>query len=165
MTDPRRPQPSGVSAWMALGMATILFFALVVLGFGIITFFTDRDIIATSGLGQVPGILGMLAALIAFIATLRTTLVPPRPAYPPVLLTALATPLAHLFIVWIAVLIAGHGFVTATSVAADLVRYGSTLILFASAAVSAWTGVALRRTRAHRPQWPWEGEDNEPDAE
>lgn len=144
-------------------MSTTLFFALVVLGFGILTFVSDRDVIAVPGLGQAPGILGMLAALIAFVGTSRTTLMPDRPTYPPVVVTTLATSLAHLVVVWMAVLIAGHGFVTATSVAGDLIRYGPTMILFFAAAIAAWSGVALRRTRAKSPQWPWERDDHDPD--
>lgn len=151
---------------MALAMATTLFFALVVLGFGILSFASDRDIIAIPGIGQGPGIWGMLAALLTFVGTLRTTLIPARPTYAPVVVTALATPLTHLFIVWLAVLIVGHGFVTATSVAGDLIRYGSTLVLLAAAAIAAWTGVALRRTKAQSPHWPWEGEqDSERDPQ
>lgn len=153
--------PGGVSAPMALLMASVLFFALAIAGLGALSFFTDTDIIAVPGLGQAPGAFGMAAALLAFIATLWPTVRPARPAYTPVLITALAAPLAHLIVVWIGVLITGAGFVVATTVAGDLVRGGVSLVLLSAAGGSAWAGVALRRTRAQPPQWPWERETDD----
>jgi len=34
--------------------------------------------------------------------------------------------------------------------------------VLAAAAVAGWAGVALRRTRASRPRWPWEGDESDP---
>ncbi len=151
----------GVSAPIAVVMASVLFFALAIAGLGALSYFTDTDIIAVPGLGQAPGAVGMAAALVAFASTLWPTVRPERPSYTPVLITTIAVPLAHLVVAWIAVLFTGAGFVVATTVAGDFVRNGVSLLLLITAAVSAWSGVALRRTRAQRPEWPWEREDDD----
>ncbi len=153
-----------MSAPVALAAAFILFAALAILALGVLTFVTGREIIAVPGLGQAPGVWGMLAALAAFAGTLWTTLRPLRPSYGQVGITALATPLAHLFVVWLIVLASDAGLVAATTVAGNLVRGGASVVLLLVAGVAAWSGVALRRTRARSPHWPWEREDDDEDA-
>jgi hypothetical protein len=75
---------------------------------------------------------------------------------------AFTVAVAHLIVVWVAVLFGTGDLVTATVVAADLVRGGASAVLVVTAAIAGWGGIALRRTAATRPQWPWESED--PDA-
>lgn len=146
---------------MTVALASILFFALAIAGLGALTFFTDTDIIAVPGLGQAPGAFGMVAALAVFAATLWATVRTPRPAYATVFITILAVPLAHLIVVWIGVLVTGAGIVVATTVVGDFVRGGVSLVLLVVAALAGWTGVAFRRTRGRRPEWPWEGKDDD----
>lgn len=145
-----------MSPLLAVVLATITFFALAILGFGALSYFTGTAVIAVEGLSLLPGITGIVAAVAAFAGTLWTTLRAARPRYPAVVVTLFATPLAHLFVVWLAVLLSGAGLLVATSVAGDLVRVGFSLALMLAAAVAAWGGVALRRTRSSGPQWPWE---------
>ncbi len=152
-----------MSAPVALVLATIAFFAVAILGLGILSYFSGREIVETPGLGHAPGVWGMLAALVTFSGTLWTTLHPERPAYGPIVLTALATPLAHVFAFWGAVFVSGAGFVVATTVAGDLVRGGPSAVLMLVAGVVAWGGVALRRTRARSPRWRWERESEDDD--
>ena len=56
--NPRGPESAGVSAVLALVLATIGFFALAVFGLGAVSVVTDADIISVPGLGQVPGVIG-----------------------------------------------------------------------------------------------------------
>lgn len=150
-----------MSAFVAVVLATIAFLAVTVMGLGILSYVSGREIIAAPGLGQAPGAWGMLAALVAFAGTLRTTLRPERPSYGPVVLTALATPLAQLCALWIVTFLSGAGFVVATTVAGDLVRGGQSAVVMLVAGVTAWGGVALRRTRVRSPHWRWEREDDD----
>lgn len=143
---------------MAWAMAAVLFFALAIMGLGALSFFTGREIIAIGGLGLAPGIWGMIAAVAAFGGTLWATLQPELPSYTPVWQTMLATPLAHLFVIWLLVLVSDAGLVVATSVSGDLVRGGASAVLMFVALFAAWCGVALRRTRMRAPRWPWEGD-------
>lgn len=142
-------------------LASIGFFALSVFGLGALSVATDRDIIAVEGLGQVPGVAGMVLALVAFAVSLGTTLRRRRPSFGSALVIALVTALIHLATVWIAVLVAAESLIIATAVAGDLVRGGASAVVLAAAAIAGWSGIALRRTRSERPRWPWERDDAE----
>jgi len=141
-------------------LATISFFALAVFGLGALSVATDTDIISTPDLGQAPGVVGMLAAVVAFAVLLWVTLRTRRPSFVSTITIALVTVLAHLAVVWFAVLLGTSDIVIATAVAGDLVRGGVSAVLLVAALIAAWGGIALRRTRAEHPRWPWErGED------
>lgn len=142
-------------------LATISFFALAVFGLGALSVVTDTDIIAVPDLGQAPGVVGMLAAVIAFALMLWSSLRRPRPSYVATIAIALVAGLAHLAAVWIAVLVGAGNVVLATAVAGDLVRGGASAILVLAALIAAWGGIALRRTRAEHPRWPWERDEDE----
>lgn len=142
-------------------LATISFFALAVFGLGALSVATDADIIAVPDLGQSPGVIGMLAAVVSFALILWSTLRRGNPSYVATIAIALVTGLVHLAAVWIVVLIGTGSVVLATAVASDLVRGGASAILLLAALIAAWGGIALRRTRAEHPRWPWEREEDE----
>lgn len=141
-------------------LATISFFALALFGLGALSVATDTDIIAVPGLGQAPGAIGMAVAVAVFAFTLWSALRRDRPSYGATVTIALLTALAHLVIVWLGVPL-GAGFVIATSVAGDLVRGGASAVLLLAGLVASWGGIALRRTRASHPRWPWERDEDE----
>jgi len=159
--NPRGPESAGVSAVLALVLAAISFFALAVFGLGAVSVATDSDIISVPGLGQVPGAVGMLVAVVVFALTLWFTLRGSHPSFLAVPAVAIATALAHLVAVWIGVASSRGDLIVATVVAGDLVTGGASVVLVLAAAIAAWGGIALRRTRAQHPQWPWEREDDE----
>ncbi|MGJ0389194.1 hypothetical protein [Microbacterium sp. CGR1] len=159
--NPRGPESAGVSVVLALVLAAISFFALAVFGLGAVSVATDSDIISVPGLGQVPGAAGMLVAVVVFALTLWFALRRSHPTFLAVPGIAIATALAHLIAVWIGVATARGDLIVATAVAGDLVTGGPSAVLVLAAAIAAWGGVALRRTRAQHPQWPWEREDEE----
>lgn len=157
--DPRGPVPAGVSAVLATVMTTIAFFALSVFGLGALSIATDADVIAVPGLGQAPGVMGMVAAVAVFAGILWLAVRIAHPRFRSVWTIALGSALAHLIIVGIASLIVTGEFVTALAVMGGLVTGGASLVVLVAAAVAGWAGVALRRTRASRPRWPWEKDD------
>lgn len=159
--NPRGPESAGVSAVLALVLAAISFFALAVFGLGAVSVATDSDIISVPGLGQVPGAAGMLVAVVVFALTLWFTLRRSHRSFLAVPAVAIATALAHLVAVWIGVASSRGDLIVATVVAGDLVTGGASAVLVLAAAIAAWGGIALRRTRAQHPQWPWEREDDE----
>lgn len=140
-------------------LATIGFFALAVFGLGAVSITTDTDIIAVPNLGQVPGVAGMIAAVVSFALVLWSTLRRSQPSYVSTVAIALAAGLAHLVVVWVAVLIGDGDLVLATAVAGDLVRGGASAVIVLAALIAGWGGIALRRTRAEHPRWPWEREE------
>jgi hypothetical protein len=159
--NPRGPESAGVSAVLALVLATVGFFALAVFGLGALTIATDTDIIPVEGLGQIPGAAGMVVAVLAFALGLWTALRREHPSFLSVPGIGVGVGLAHLVAVWVGVVLGTGDLVVATAVAGDLVRGGASLVLLLVAAVAAWGGIALRRTRASHPQWPWEKDDDE----
>ncbi|WP_058632569.1 hypothetical protein [Microbacterium oxydans] len=142
-------------------LATIGFFALAVFGLGAVSVATDTDIIAVPNLGQVPGVAGMIAAVVSFALVLWSTLRRSHPSYVATVAIALTAGLAHLVVVWFAVLIGDGDLVLATAVAGDLVRGGASAVIVLAALIAGWGGIALRRTRAEHPRWPWEREEEE----
>ncbi|KKX98393.1 hypothetical protein AAY78_08030 [Microbacterium sp. Ag1] len=159
--NPRGPESAGVSAILAVVLATIGFFALAVFGLGAVSVATDTDIIAVPNLGQVPGVAGMIAAVVSFALVLWSTLRRSQPSYVATVAIALTAGLAHLVVVWLAVLIGDGDLVLATAVAGDLVRGGASAVIVLAALIAGWGGIALRRTRAEHPRWPWEREEEE----
>jgi hypothetical protein len=141
--------------------ATIGFFALAVFGLGALSVATDTDIIAVPNLGQAPGAIGMLVAVISFALMLFSTLRRPQPSYVATIAIALLAGILHLVAVWGTVLFGTGSFVLATAVAGDLVRGGASAILVLAGLLAGWGGIALRRTRAEHPRWPWERDDEE----
>lgn len=142
-------------------LATISFFALAVFGLGALSVATDTDIIAVPDLGQAPGAVGMLAAVVAFALMLWSTLRRERPSYVATVAIALVAGLLHLAAVWITVLAGAESLVIATAVVGDLVRGGASAVIVLAALIASWGGIALRRTRAEHPRWPWEREEDE----
>jgi len=160
--NPRGPESAGVSAVLAVVLATIGFFALAVFGLGAVSVATDRDIISVPGLGPVPGAVGMLAAVLVFALGLGVALRrSPATTFLSVPGIALATALAHLAALWIGVAVASGDLIVATAVAGGLVVGGPSAVMLGAAAIAAWGGIALRRTKAEHPQWPWERDDDE----
>ncbi|WP_194409425.1 hypothetical protein [Microbacterium cremeum] len=174
----------------ALVFATLGFVALAIFGLGITSLATSQDIIETPGLGQVPGIAGMVLTTLAFAGGLwaairgagatdasaaradadarndrpgvgRSAARPRHPSFWGAAWTTAACFLAYIGGVWFGVLASGAGLGVAAGVAGRLATSWFGLAIAAAAFVCAWSGIALVRTRAHRPRWPWEDEFDE----
>ncbi|MGL3151671.1 hypothetical protein ACSS7Z_15085 [Microbacterium sp. A82] len=140
-------------------MTTIGFFALAVFGLGALSVATDADIIATPGLGQAPGVVGMALAVAQFAVLLWMAVRIKNPRYRSVWTIAIVTAFVHLLGVGLVAAVVSGEFVTGLSVIGELITGGASLVIFVVAVLAAWAGVALRRTRAKRPQWPWERDE------
>ncbi|WP_308123044.1 hypothetical protein [Microbacterium marinilacus] len=134
--------------------------ALTIFGTGLLSLSTDRDVIATPGLGSVPGPLAAGVSAIAFAATLWPVL-RGRPRYTSVIGVVLAVVLAHLVALWVLALVFGADLALATAAVGDVATSWTVAVFAGSAAVAAWVAVAVRRTAAHRPRWPWERDEDE----
>ncbi|WP_300268482.1 hypothetical protein [Microbacterium sp.] len=147
-------------------MTAVGFFAFATLGLGILSFATDADIIGVPGLGQAPGVIGMIVAVVTFAGILSQAVRIRYPRFRSVWAISIMTAIAHLLAVGIVAMFTSGEFVTGMSVMGGLITGGSSLVMLVVAAIAAWVGVALRRTRAARPRWPWEKDDlsDGPDA-
>jgi hypothetical protein len=146
---------------VALGLALVTFVALLVCGLGVVSLVTDQDVISAPGFGQAPGVLGCVVAAAAFAGTLWASVRRPRPSFWGALWTAAATFLGYLAGVAIGALAQGADPALTASAVGHLATTWFGVVVAAAALVSGWGGIALVRTRAHRPRWPWEGDDEE----
>lgn len=122
---------------------------------------TDRDVIATPGLGPVPGPLAFGVAALAFAGSLWPALRPDRPRFTAVIPVALVSALAHLGALWILALIFGADIAAAAAATGEAATSWTSGVVAGAAAIAGWAAIAVRRTAAQRPQWPWEREQDE----
>ncbi|MGA7147998.1 MAG: hypothetical protein WBX17_05865 [Microbacterium sp.] len=155
------PDNGPVRPVLALALATVTFFALLIFGLGMTSLIADQDVIATPGLGQIPGITGTVLATGAFAAGLWAAVRRPPAAYIGALWTAVACFLAYVLGVWLGALFSGAGLAVSTAVAGRIATSWFGLVVAVAGALAAWGGIALVRTRAQRPRWPWEDEFDE----
>jgi len=159
--DPRGIEPAGVSSSLALVIGFVGFAALSILGLGMLSFFRDIDILSVPGLDWWPAIVAMILAIAVFCWMLWPTLSRGRPSFLAVPAAALITAVAHLVALWLAALLSGVGTASALAAISQLITRGSSLVVLLAAAIGAWVAIALRRTRAGAPHWPWEGDEAE----
>lgn len=178
------PQQAGgpVRPVTALAFATVGFVALTIFGLGMTSLATGEAVIATPGLGQIPGATGMVLTTLAFAAGLwaaigRAWRAPDdareldaagmdasargragsgHPSFWGAAWTTAACFLAYVGGVWLGAVATGTEVAVATAVAGALATSWFGLVVAASAFVCSWAGIALVRTRARRPRWPWE---------
>jgi len=133
--------------------------ALAIFGLGITSLVTDQEVVAVPGLGQLSGVGGMTLSTLAFGGGLWAAVRRPQPSFWGVPGVVLGAFLGYLAGVWLAGLIGGADVAAATAAVGQLATSWFALVLLAAALVAAWGGIALVRTRARRPRWPWEHED------
>lgn len=150
----------GVPPRMGLGFAVVGFVALAVCGLGLTSLASGAEVIATPGLGQIPGVAGMVLATAMFGLTMWAALRRARPVYRATATVTVATVLAHLAGVWLGAVFSGSDAALATAAVGGFVTSWFVVVLAAAAFVSSWAGIALVHTRAQRPRWPWERDED-----
>jgi len=174
----------------ALAFATLGFVALAIFGLGMTSLVTGEEVIATPGLGPIPGATGMVLAILAFAGGLwasirragvtdaspadalagtgssraredRAVSGARHPSFWGAAWTTAACFVAYIGGVWFGAVASGAALGVAGGVAGRLATSWFGLAIAASAFVCAWAGIALVRTRVHRPRWPWEDEFDE----
>ncbi|MET0736541.1 MAG: hypothetical protein ABWY55_12975, partial [Microbacterium sp.] len=71
-----------------------------------------------------------------------------------------ATFLAYLAGLWVGAVATGADLAVATGVAGRIATSWFGVVVAAAALVSSWGGIALVRTTARRPRWPWEDDED-----
>lgn len=161
MTQGEGPGRGPVRPATALAFSGVGFAALMILGLGLTTLATGQEVIQTSGLGQFPGLFGPIAALGAFAGVGWSALSRPRPSFWSVVWIALCAWIAYLAGVGVVALLAGADPLVALGTVGRLATTWFGTSVAAAALVAGWAAIALVRTRARRPQWPWEHDDEE----
>ncbi|MGC5172881.1 hypothetical protein ACLQ2Q_19765 [Microbacterium sp. DT81.1] len=135
--------------------------ALVIFGLGMTSLATNTDVIDTPGLSAVPGVAGIVVSAAGFSAVLGAGLRVPHPSFYTALWAALAAAVAYLAGVWIAAVTSGVDTAMAASVVGRLAVGWAAPVVAVAAFVTAWAAIAVLRTRARPPRWPWERNDTE----
>jgi hypothetical protein len=161
MTESPPPGRGPVRPVLALALATIAFFALLIFALGMTSLILDEDVIATPGLGQIPGIAATVLTTAAFAGGLWAAVRRTPASYGGALWTAAACFLAYVVGIWLGALFSGAGVAVSTAVAGRIATSWFGVVVAAAALLAAWGGIALVRTRAQRPRWPWEDEFDE----
>lgn len=136
--------------------ATVAYGALVICVTGFVSLLTDTEVIAVPGVGAVPGALAVVVSAVAFAGSTYGAVRVDRPRYPSAATVAVVTAAAHLVSLWALALLFGAGLGTATAGIAGAMTSWTSPTFLAVSAACAWGAVAIRRTRARPPQWPWE---------
>lgn len=152
---------SSVRPALALAFTAAGFVALLIAGFGIVSLLTDTEVIGIPGLGAVPGAAAFAAATVAFAGLTWLSVRVPHPSFVSVVAVIAGVFLVYLAGLWVGALVTGTDAGRATAAVSGFVGSSFAVVLAASAAVCAWVAVALVRTRASRPRWPWEDEDDD----
>ncbi|QIG38608.1 hypothetical protein G5T42_03150 [Microbacterium sp. 4R-513] len=161
MTADRPPEHGHVRPLVALGLVTAAFGALVICALGVTSLLLDEDVIAVPGLGQIPGVLGTVSAIGAFALAVWLTIRRAHPSYWGAAIAAVAAVMAYPLGVWFGALLGGADLAAAAGAAGGVLTSWVGVVIAASAFACAWAGVALVRTNARRPRWPWEDPDDE----
>ncbi|MGN8553497.1 UNVERIFIED_CONTAM: hypothetical protein OHV15_13025 [Microbacterium sp. SLM126] len=161
MSGAAEPEGGPVRPVTALVFATAAFVALLIFGLGMTSLAIGEDVVATPGLGQFPGIMATALATLGFAGALAAALRRTPASYWASAWIAAATFLAYVGGLWAGAVITGAGVAVATAVAGRIATTWFGLVVAGAAFVCAWGGIALVRTRAGRPRWPWEDEFDE----
>ncbi|GAA2002203.1 hypothetical protein [Microbacterium ulmi] len=159
------PAPQGVRPLVALGFATVAFIALLIFGLGMLSLLLDADVIGVPGLGQVPGVVGTVLATASFAAVLwaglRRAGAGLRPSFLGALWCAVAAFLGYVLGVWLGAVFSGSDLAASAAAAGGVAAGWFGAVVAGAGFVAGWGGIALVRTRAGRPRWPWESDDDE----
>lgn len=149
---PREPVPPPV----ALGFTLVGFVALVIAGLGVVGLATDDDLVTAPGLGPWPGVVAILVAGGVFALIVSSALRRAHPSFWNALWAGIGCFLGYLLGAAVGVLLAGGDPAVAVGVAGRIATSWFGVIVVVAALVASWSAIALVRTEARRPRWPWE---------
>nr|WP_315269618.1 hypothetical protein [Microbacterium lemovicicum] len=161
MSGPEGPSATPVHPAVALALGAAGYVALVIFGLGMTSLVLDRDVIAVPGLGQVPGVVGTIFSAIGFAGGVWPWLRATRPSYGGAGVSAVLAYLGYVAGIAIGGIFSGADAAAAFSAAGGVAVSWFGLVVAAAAGAAAWGALALVRTHAERPRWPWESEDDE----
>jgi hypothetical protein len=144
-----------------VAFAVVSFVALVICGFGLTSLILDADVISIPESSSIPGIVGVIVAAAAFAAAQTLALRAQHPSYWSAAIVAVAAYLFYGGGVMFGAIFAGVAPAAAVAATGRSLVSWFGVVVAVAALVCAWGGIALVRTRAHRPRWGWERDDDE----
>jgi hypothetical protein len=164
---------------VALAFALIGFATLAIFGLGITSLALNEDVLVIqpgtvlppvgpipsgmldSGLTQLPGVISLTAASAAFAGALWLRIRRPHPSFWGAVTVTVVVFLVYLVVLGITALMVSADVVAAIAVVAHAATSWFGAVIAGAALVASWCGIALVRTRARRPRWPWERDDDD----
>ena len=161
MTDPGESHAGPLRPAIAVAFAGVAFVALTIGGLGVTSLVLNADVISLPGAGQVPGAIGMLVAAAVFAASLALGLRGQHPSFWTAPIIAVAVYLFYSGGVVVGAVAAGVDPAAAIAAGGRTLLSWIGVVVAIAALVCGWGGIALVRTRAQRPRWGWERDDEE----
>jgi hypothetical protein len=159
MSQPDAPRTPPVRPAVAIALTLAGFFALMIAAFGMVSLLADVEVVPVAGVGQAPGIVGVVVACAVYAAGAALVLRPGNPAYTGALFIAVAVWLCYSLGAGIVGAVTSEDVAVGLALMARLLTGWQGAVVALGAAVAAWCAIALVRTHAGRPRWPWEGPD------
>lgn len=141
-----------------VAFTSVGYFALLVAGLGVGSMAADADVITTQGLSVIAAYIAAAAAIGGFALFLIGPASRDRPSYWHAASTAVGSAAVHVLTLGIVALVETGDLGVVGGVVSEVLLGWVSPVVFGTAAVAAWAAIALRRTKADRPQWPWEHE-------
>ncbi|MCR2819736.1 hypothetical protein NQ166_12955 [Microbacterium sp. zg.Y1090] len=151
----------GVPPATAVALALVGYLALAIAGLGVTSLVTSRDVLEAPGAGPLPGVVAMAVSAGAIAVGLVVMLRSARPSYGAAFVSALLGFLGYLLGLVVGAVLGGVPSSALTAAIGSFVLSWFSVVLALAAAVAGWSAVALVRTRAERPRWPWESDEDE----
>ena len=152
------PNPDRARALVTASLGAVVFFALVIVGFGALSYATRTDPIGEPGLGPLPGVLGVVLSAAGWLAVVLPS-APRRPGAGMAVSAGVVAAAVHLLAVFVGVL--PSGFATAGAVVAHLVTAWYALVVLAAGVLAAVGVAVMLRVGGATAKWPWEHDDDE----
>lgn len=151
--------PEKLSTPVLVAFASIGYLALLVAGLGVASAIIDDDVISTPGVSLVAAYVAAGVAIVAFALLLAGPASRERPSYWAAASTALGSAGLYTLALAAAVFVSSGDLSTTGSVLREVLVGWVVPVVLGAALVAAWAGIALRRTAASRPRWPWEDDE------
>ncbi len=144
----------------ATAVGAAVFAAVLIAAFGVVSLLVNEDVIITPGLGQVPGIIGVVASLGAVALTIWVR-IPARGVWGTLGWVALAAFLGYLAGLGVASVFASRDVVLALAAVGRAATTWPGLVVVAAAILGAAMALAVARGAGENARWPWERDDDE----
>lgn len=151
--------PEKLSSPLLVALASIVYLAMLVAGLGVASAITDEDIISTPGVSIVAAYAAAAAAIAAFALLLVGPVSREKSSYWSAASTAIGCAGIYTIALAIGVFVSSADLSLMGSVLSEVLVGWVVPVVLGSAFVVAWGTIAMRRTEAKPPHWPWEDEE------
>ena len=158
--SPSGPRRGGL---LRVLMGAVLFVALLIFSTGFASLLTGTDVIEAPGFGQLPAVVGVIFATLAFLAVIAPAVLRGQPRYRSAIWAAVGCALAYLCGIFLAGVFSGHDPALVASIVGRLATFWYGPLVALSAALAALGVIAITQAREQGmggARWPWERDEH-----